>query len=623
MTSNFRTVPLQCDVLVAGGGLAGVACALAAARNGARVILCQDRPVLGGNASSEIRMHAVGANSSRPCEDLVLEARETGIIEEIRLENSVRNPQRSPSMFDLILYELCVAEKNLRLFLNTAIVATVTRGAAIKEVRAIRASTEDEYVIQANIFVDCTGDGRLGSLAGAAFMYGREDQSQYGESFALPAADHKTLGSTLLFMARKHDKPMPFIPPPWARKFCEADLHLRKHATPEVDSGLEYGYWWLEWGGQLDTIHDNEAIRHELTAIVLGVWDHIKNGGDHGASHWALDWFGVVPGKRESRRFMGRYVLRETDVLRSSAFPDAIAYGGWPIDLHPPEGIDARDEHPCVQHPVPHLFDIPLRCCIARDLDNLMFAGRNISATHVAFASTRVMATCAAVGEGVGVAAAVATAHGLSCAAIAERPAVIAEIQRRLLRQDVFLIGQHYRDASDLALQATITASSESPNGSAQHIISGQTRAVHGPRGVPADRESPGTHRWMSDPAVTLPAWIQLEWPGEITVAQIDLVFDTGLHRHLTLTQSDAYFRRMLWGTGQPETVKTYDVSCQIAGVWKPVARVEGQWQRQAQHVMPSAVTCTAIRVTVHATWGAPEARIMRVSVYSAESIVA
>ena len=594
-----------------------MACALAAARNGAKVILCQDRPVLGGNASSEIRMHAVGANFARPCEDLVLEVRETGIIEEIRLENSFRNPQRSPSMFDLILYERCLAEKNLQLFLNTAITAATVGHSAIREARAMRTGTEDEFVFTAKVFVDCTGDGRLGALAGADFMHGREDRAQFNEPLALPAADSKTLGSTLLFMARRHDKPMPFVPPPWARKFSEHDLRLRRHAMPDVDSGLEYGYWWLEWGGQLDTIRDNETIRHELLAIVLGMWDHIKNSGDHGASHWALDWFGVVPGKRESRRFIGRHVLTEADVMGSTAFPDAIAYGGWPIDLHPPEGIDRPDEEPCVQYPVPQLYDIPLRCCIARGLDNLMFAGRTLSATHVAFASTRVMATCAAVGEGVGVTAAFAVASGSTPAAVADRPADVAEIQQKLMRQDVFLIGRYYHDKSDLARTARITASSETPAGPASNVISGQTRAVHGPRGVPPDRTSTGIHRWMSAPGAGWPAWIELRWPHTVSVGQIDLVFDTGLHRHLTLTQSDAYLKRMLWGSAQPETVKTYEVSCETPEGWITLARVEGQWQRRASHPLAPLRACTAIRVTVLGTWGAAEARIMRISVYA------
>ncbi|MDP7447563.1 MAG: FAD-dependent oxidoreductase, partial [Candidatus Latescibacteria bacterium] len=336
--SSIQQHELECDVLVAGGGPAGVPCALAAARGGARVILCQDRSVLGGNASSEVRMHIVGADASgQRGEPLATEIREGGIIEEIRLETTVHNPQRSASMLDLILYEKCRAEPNLTLMLNTRVVDVELADGVISHALADRQSTEDGFHIAAKVFVDCTGDGRLGFEAGADFRHGRESIGEHGEPDAQPEADGKTLGSTLLFTARLHDRPMPYIAPPWVRRFTEDDLKLRHHATPgQVDGSFEYGYWWVEWGGELDTIKDNEASRDELLAIMLGVWDHVKNGGDHGAENWALDWFGFLPGKRESRRFIGQHVLTEQELLESRPFHDAIAFGGWPIDLHPP-----------------------------------------------------------------------------------------------------------------------------------------------------------------------------------------------------------------------------------------------------------------------------------------------
>ncbi len=271
---------LDCDVLVAGGGPAGVACVLAAARCGARVVLCQDRPVLGGNASSEVRMHIVGADrSGRRGKVLQTEAREGGIIEEIRLETAVRNPQRSASMLDLILYELCVAEPNLTLMLNTTVTDVEMADDVITHALAERRSTEDRFRIAAKVFCDCTGDGRLGFAAHAPFREGREGSDEFGESLAQAESDDKRLGSTLLLQARRHDKPMPFVAPPWARKFTEHDLRLRPHGGSGVDMGFEYGYWWVEFGGDLDTIKDNETIRDQLLAVLLGVWDHIKNSG--------------------------------------------------------------------------------------------------------------------------------------------------------------------------------------------------------------------------------------------------------------------------------------------------------------------------------------------------------
>jgi len=217
---------LQCDVLVAGGGPAGVPRAIAAARGGARVILCQDRPVLGGNASSEIRMHIQGANGLGRFdrgEPLVTEPREGGIIEEIRLETAVRNPQRSASMLDLILYEKCRNEPNLTLMLNTTVVGAETADGKIVAAVAERQTTEDRFHISAKVFVDCTGDGRMGAEANAPFRAGREGGTEFGESFAATKSDHNRLGSTLLLQATKHDRPMPFQAPPWARKLTQQE----------------------------------------------------------------------------------------------------------------------------------------------------------------------------------------------------------------------------------------------------------------------------------------------------------------------------------------------------------------------------------------------------------------
>jgi len=236
-----------------------------------------------------------------------------------------------------------------------------------------------------------------------------------------------------------------------------------------------------EWGGCLDTVKDNERIRDELLAITLGIWNHIKNESGLDVSHWALDWIGMVPGKRESRRFVGQHILTESDLVNSRAFPDAIAFGGWPIDLHPPEGVDAPTEAPCTQNHLRWLYDIPLRSCVAGNLQNLLFAGRNLSATHIAFASTRVMATCAAVGQGVGTAAAPALKAGVIPAEIAGSSALLRSIQQRLLRDDAYLIGVRRTDTDDLAPCAVVTASSEQAGGEAALVLSAQTRSVHGP----------------------------------------------------------------------------------------------------------------------------------------------
>jgi hypothetical protein len=622
---------IKTDILVAGGGLAGVACALSAARCGSKVVLCQDRPVLGGNASSEIRMHAVGADcSGGRGQPLATEAREGGIIEEIRLENTVHNPQRSPSVFDLILYDKCRSEPNITLLLNTTVTGCTTSGRRIMRVSAENRSAERDFTIKAEIYIDCTGDGSLALASGARFSAGRESSADYSESLAPDKADSNRLGSTLMFQARKHKAPMPFKAPAWARRFTEEDLVLRPHAdtTAAVDTGLEYGYWWVEWGGNLDTISDGDEIRDELLAVMMGVWDHIKNGGpegsDHGADNWALEWIGFLPGKRESRRFAGLYTLTQDDLLMSRRFDDAIAYGGWPIDLHPPGGVDSQDEAPCIQYPVPALYDIPLRSCISSDIKNLMFAGRNISATHIAFASVRVMATAAAVGQGVGTAAALAVSRGLQPAELSpdggkDSSRMIWEIRQRLLRDDAFLIGRINGDGSDLARTAAISASSEQPGGEAVNIVSDQTRSVHGPGGVIAGRTTPGTHRWMSAPGSSLPQWIELCWDKPVEIGRVELVFDTGMHRILTLTQSDAYAAKMEWGRAQSETACDYLIEAEAnpGGAYEKLESIKNNYQRKRVHILSEAVNSSVLRVTITKTNGIDHARIFEIRVYA------
>ncbi|RTE08258.1 FAD-dependent oxidoreductase [Paenibacillus whitsoniae] len=597
---------LHTDILVAGGGISGVVAALAAARNGAKVIICQDRPVLGGNASSEIRMHIVGAANSKRKQDLETEAREGGILEEILLECAIRNPQRSASMFDLILYEKCRAEPNLTLMLNTAVTGVRMEGSRILSVLAARESTEHYFEIFASIFMDCTGDGRLGKEAGALFKTGRESSKQYGESHAGEEADPYRLGSSLLFTTRNMGKPMKFIPPAWAKKYTEADLKFRDHAT------WEYGYWWVEFGGLLDTIADNETIRDELLAIMMGVWDHIKNSGNHPESeNWALDWFGFVPGKRESRRFMGKHLLTQSDLEEAVHFEDVIAYGGWPMDTHPPQGIEAKDQDPCSQPVTNYIYGIPLRALISANVDNLMFVGRNISATHIAFSSTRVMATCGVMGQGAGTFAALAICNGIALDQAWRDPELVRNTQQLLIKQDAYLPG--IQADPNLASQTTVRASSEQPEGVASNVIDGHTRSLHGARGVKPSLAVRGTHRWMAQPEDREP-WIELEWKEPVSIRDITIVLDTGMHRRLTLTHDDNLHQQNVWGP-QPETIKEFRIkayfedSCEQGFL---VMHVQDNYQRQVScQVQLDQVR--KLRLEVLATNGLDHARIFEI----------
>jgi hypothetical protein len=463
-----RHVPL----VVVGGGLAGTFAAIAAARNGTEVVLLQERPVLGGNSSSEVRVHPVGASQHGYHRD----ARETGLIEELFIEVRSRayglrqiNGKHYP-MWDVVLGEMAESEQNLTLFLNTRVIGVETvpdptngYECRITALTAVQQATEAVLRFEADLVIDATGDGFVALQAGAPFRYGREAQAEFGEGWAPDVADDIVLGSTIMFAARDVGRPVPYTPPAWAHSFpTEESLPFRPHED------IESGYWWLEWGGRLNTITDNDRIRRELHAAVFGVWDHIKNhctipGVRERAATWTLDWIGHLPGKRESRRFEGDYILRESDIDHGiDIVPgDVVAYGGWPIDLHAPDGVYSPD-HPCSQPPLPDIYGIPLRSLYSRTVSNLFLAGRNISQTHVAHGSTRVMKTTAVIGEAAGTAAAFALASGRTPRDLAACTDQVFRIQQALLRQGAYLPRVKNEDPDDLAQRPGVVATASS-----------------------------------------------------------------------------------------------------------------------------------------------------------------
>ena len=392
----MRTLEHNVDLCVVGGGFAGVCCVIAAARHGISVVLMQDRPVLGGNASSEIRMWIGGASGK--------DNRECGILEEIEYENYYLNPQLSFTVWDSVVYGKVKAEKNITLLLNTTCMdATMSSENQIESVKGWQLNSETYHIVHAKYFADCSGDSILVPLTGAACMYGREGKDEYGESIAPDTADKKTMGMSCLFQIRETDHKTTFIKPEWAYTFPKDDpiMAMRKHYSSE---GLgRHNWWWIEVGGMADALHDTDACRDELLKIVYGVWDHIKNQDDHGADNWDMDWIGFLPGKRESRRYIGKYIINENDIrAEGKHFEDAVAYAGWSMDDHFPEGFYYSGGCSTIWHPAPSPWLVPWRSLVARDINNLLFAGRNISVTHVALSSTRVMATTAMLGQSLG-----------------------------------------------------------------------------------------------------------------------------------------------------------------------------------------------------------------------------
>ena len=464
---HMEECKLEYDVVVCGGGLPGVCAAVAAARGGVRVALAHERPVLGGNSSSEAGVPPHGATAMGHNRM----ARETGIVEELRMEYAARSPHADNRHFwDLVLRDWCAREPLLDLYLHTKVISASMSGDTIESVQALQSTTETIFRFQAKVFVDATGDGFLAAEAGAKFRLGREGKSEFSENLAPDIADSKTLGSTLYFVTYRRDYPVQFSPPSWAKKYhdCSAfpyrphniDAITPRNALSPDETACRL-FWWLALGGNRDVIKDNEQIYGELLAELMGIWGHLKNHCNEKTRKalecYDLVWWSAFPLRRESRRVEGDYIMTEKDIVSPKLFFDRVAYGGWPIDLHPPAGVQS-EEPPCDQMFLNDLYDVPYRCLYSRNVANLMLAGRCISASHVALGSLRVMSTLSMAAQAVGTAACLCIRHSTTPRGVLKDH--IEELQQQLLRDDAYIIGLRNSDTHDIARSATVQTSS-------------------------------------------------------------------------------------------------------------------------------------------------------------------
>ncbi|WP_049903320.1 FAD-dependent oxidoreductase [Halococcus agarilyticus] len=454
---------VSADVTVVGGGMAGTCAALAAARLGCETVLINDRPVLGGNASSEVRVWingATGGNNNRY-------ARESGIIEELLQRNKHDNPAGSPDAWDAVLVDAVRAEANLECYLNTIVTDLTTDDDEVTSVTGHQLMSERTIEFRGPQFVDATGDGVLADKAGAEWIQGRESEAAYDERAAPSQPDRRTLGSSIMFSSKVADEPVAYEPPTFAHEFKENPPGIIAERTDPQQR--DECYWWIEYGGDedLDPITDNDEIRDELWATVYGIWDYIKNSGEFPEEEVAnlqLEWVGKVPGKRESRRVMGDHVLTEHDVVTQRRFEDRVGHGGWSIDLHPPSGIYDDQGRGSQHYHIDGPYTFPYRSLYARDLDNVFLAGRHVSASHVAFGTLRVQMTLATVGQAVGTAAALCRHRSETPAELASSESGTDELQQTLLRNDQWVVDVPNRDPTDLARDATVVASSAQPS---------------------------------------------------------------------------------------------------------------------------------------------------------------
>ena len=584
---------IKCDLLVAGGGLAGISAALSAARKGKKVVLVQDRSRLGGNSSSEIRMHPLGVNPER------VGWREGGIIEELKLENAAHNPQLAWEMWDFILYDKCVSEPNLTLILDATLFKTETDGDKITAAWVRSDTTLQGYRIEADLYVDATGDCRLGMESGAEIMTGRDGVDAYGESLADFDEVGTRQGSTLMITSRLHDKPMPFVPPSWAKKITPEQMKFRSIKG----DGLSYGYWWIELGGVYDAIRDNEMLRFELLSIVMGVWDYIKNSGKYeGVENRALETIGMVPGRRDTNRIRGEHLMTQHDIEgKWKDFDDSVAVGGWSMDDHPAKGFYASDRHPCRQKGHVPCYNIPFSSLYSNKVKNLMMAGRNISCSHVAFSSTRVMSTCAAVGQAVGTAAAICLDDKITPAQLRANPEKVKQLQQTLLRDDQTILGIKNTDPADLARSAKVTASESIADSAPENVISGIT----------IDLPKQNKNRWVAS-AASKP-WIKLEWSSPQKFSQVRFIFEPG-NTALSQTGSDYLLKTMIRGP-QPKIVREYQVTAVLEdGSEKVLADVKNNYQKLVVNKF-DPVLAKALKVQVSATNGDPNVIIKEIRV--------
>lgn len=584
MRTEFQQETITADVCVVGGGMAGLCAAISAARNGAKTVLCQDRPVLGGNASSEVRMWICGArrNSEDPEK---IENTEAGILEEIRLRNLYYNPELNYPQWDLVLYGIAREQENLTLILNCSVNQVRTRGNRIRSVRGWQTSSQKWITIEAVLFVDCSGDSVL-RVSGAETRRGREARTEFGESLAPAHADSRTMGNSILIQCREVTEHHPFRPPPWARVYTDETVPKRE-LMPAGNN-----FWWLEVGGAQDTIGDAEAIRDELLRIAYGIWAYIKNHPDGRGHGWDLEWIGAVPGKRESIRYVGDHVLTQNDIEAGGPFEDRIAYGGWTMDDHHPDGV-RHPGAPTIFHPAPSPYGIPYRCLYSKNIDNLFFAGRNISVTHMALSSTRVIGTCSLLGQAAGTAAALAIARGASPRELGTKH--LRALQQRLMDQDMYLPGKR-REIPECCRKARM----EYQGRGGEMVLDGIDR-----------NRSDGDHAWHARVGQSL----ALLFDGVYGLTSCRIVFDSDFSRHKRMPCSWPLAGNRV---SMPGTL-VRDFTLEIldpAGHWKTAKTVHDQIGRLVRIAL--SAEARGVRLGIQKTWGN---EIVRVFAFQAEGV--
>ena len=391
----------QYDLVVAGGGVAGICAAVAAARQGLKVALIHDRPVLGGNNSAEVRVHLGGSIECGPYPNLGNMIKEFG-------HTKKGNAKSAENYEDWKKMSFVENEENISLFLNTHVTDLEMKDGSIEALLARNIETGELMRFSAPVFSDCTGDASVGYLAGAEWRTGRESLAETGEPGAVEVADRQVLGASVQWNSKDMGKPSPFPVFEYGKVFTEESVQKVKG-----------GEWTWETGMLRDQVLEAERVRDHGLLVVYSNWSYLKNHSSvkEEFADRALDWVAYVAGKRESRRLVGDVVLTQNDILNEVPYEDSTCATSWSIDLHYPDPANTaffpgeEFKAVCTQEYI-EIYPIPYRCFYSKNIPNLFMAGRNISVTHVALGTVRVMRTTAMMGEVVGLAASVCHRHG-------------------------------------------------------------------------------------------------------------------------------------------------------------------------------------------------------------------
>ncbi|GEM_PF-24458 len=426
------------DFVVVGGGIAGMCAAVTAARNGLNVALVNDRPVLGGNNSAEIRVHLGGHVEIGPYERLGRMQREFG-------HTKKGNAQPASNYEDEAKQRFVDAEENLTLLAPYHAIAVKCDGQRISSVTVKHIETGEEIELTAPIFSDCTGDGTIGYLAGADWTQGREAKHEFNERSAPEVADKMTMGASVQWYSKDTGKPVTFPEFSYGVTFDKTNAQR-----------VKMGEWTWETGMNRDQVLEAERVRDYGLLVVYSNWSALKNHVDpEKYANLTLDWVAYVAGKRESRRLLGDHILDQNDIDKAIHYDDGTCTTTWSIDLHFPdkknsEQFPGNEFKSATVHDWIFPYEIPYRCFYSRNIENLFMAGRNISCTHIALGTVRVMRTTGMMGEVVGMAASICYEHNCDPRGVYTDylPQLQALMKKGAARDDVPLNNQNFNLAN-------------------------------------------------------------------------------------------------------------------------------------------------------------------------------